>query len=34
MKDVCTINKNILFLCIELIEEINTRFLKIEFIML
>ena len=32
MKNIRTINKDILFLCIELIEEIGIRFLKTEFI--
>ena len=34
MKNIYTINKDTLFLCIELIEEISTRFLKIDFIVL
>ena len=34
MKNICTINKDILFLYIELIEEISIRFLKTEFIIL
>ena len=34
MKNICTINKTILFLHIELIEEISIRFLKIVFIIL
>ena len=28
MKDICAINKNILFLYVELIEEISIKFLK------
>ena len=28
MKDICNINKDILFLCVELIEEISIKLLK------
>ena len=34
MKCICTINEDVLFLCIEFIEEISIKFLKIGFIML